>query len=478
MVPFWFAYIALMLIVIGVALRWPLMGVVCLALLVMGTVAFFMITENPRGWPLLVFSVLVISVALFVSRGQADKAGMWYAFIRVMFTCVIWIALVCVLLVAFTSFYAWLLALAVAVMMIRYHLSTRRAVAATVISTLSAGVRQRMPLANALAAAAYGRTDRTARILHGLSHRLATGMTLSDAILDGWRQCPGLAVGMIQAGERSGQLGEALVAIEAELDDDIHHARRVGDFQAVYPIVLLGVMTFVTLGIGLFILPKFRRIFESFEAELPALSRFMLDVMGPEAWVLSLVLGGVALIGLIVALRALFRPRRPHRPRLLSVLGDYITWYLPPWCWHERRMSLWRATEGIRMALAGGQTVDRAIAAAMRLDTNERFRSRLASWHKRVTDGEDIAASAVESGIGASLAWAFNPRANPNRAPEALKLLADSLDNAGRHHRRIVQSILWPVTTLVLGLLVGLVALAVLGPLPGLIQSMCGDILP
>ena len=82
-----------------------------------------------------------------------------------------------------------------------------------------------------------------------------------------------LAVGLIEAGEVGGILEQILDRIALLLEERYRQPRSM-----IYPVIVLLLATTVSLGLLIFIVPRFKTMFDSMGAELPALTSFLLDL--------------------------------------------------------------------------------------------------------------------------------------------------------------------------------------------------------
>jgi len=353
---------------------------------------------------------------------------------------------------------------------LRFAVTSREALAADVLATIGASMRQNLPLAAALSSAAEGRTDNRSRVLRRIATGLEWGWPLSQAIQAALPRARGHAVALIRAAERIDQVPQAFAALEADLARQSRERRRVRPVRPWYPIFVLLLGYLIVSFMAVFIIPRFRSLFAEFGATLPASTR---AVFG-GARVATVFFGALAPlvpVALGLGIYVCFRPRRPDAPKLLSRLGDFVKWHLPVWRGLEREDSLLRTVEFLRLGLGAGCTIDAAIAGAIGLDVNGRFRRRLAKWLRRVQGGEDVSAAARAAGLGKALAWAFDRKTNPGNALAVLDVLEQHYRSRYSYKARLVTSVSWPCLTVALAGFVGFVVYAMFLPLAALIES-------
>ncbi len=367
---------------------------------------------------------------------------------------------------------------------ISYGLASRHATAAYVISTIGASIRQNLPLPMALESAASGRTDKRSRILLSIERWLVQGYCLSESIKRGYPKCPGYAVGVIAAAERIDQLPLAIESIEADMVARADEGKKLRPLHPAYPVILISFVFFIVWSLTKFLVPNLISVLTELDegAKLPVPTRFLMSITSfihyGNGWLVWLVLGLAALVLIAVSIRVRFRPRRPAKPYLISRIGDFVKWHLPVVQWFEKKYSLVQVTEILRLSLNAGCTVDGAIANTLNLDVNNCFRKRLRKWLAKVEAGQNIADAAKESGLGNSLAWAFDQRANPANAPTVLEMLESCYRTSYSYRVNLARFIMWPCVTVTMGLIVGFVAYAFFSPLVFIINEMANLVYP
>ena len=111
--------------------------------------------------------------------------------------------------------------------------------------------------------------------------RIAFQLNAGEELSSSLRQYPKvfepIAIGLIEAGEAGGILGEVLDRIALLLEE---RAKIKGQIigALIYPALVLVLAVSVSLGLLIFIVPKFKSMFDNMGAELPALTSFMLNL--------------------------------------------------------------------------------------------------------------------------------------------------------------------------------------------------------
>ena len=260
---------------------------------------------------------------------------------------------------------------------------------------------------------------------------------------------------VIAAGEARGDLGAALERLAAVLERTRATSRAlIGTL--VYPIsVFVVACVSVSFLLG-FVVPRFEVLLTSFQRDPPVMMRILLMLSGLFQ---ELALpGGLAIAGTIAGLAIADRDPRfrlaLHR-RLLAVpgLGSLIA-----------KIEAERLLHLLGNLVASGVELPAAVAATRAAMTNETFRSGLEAAERGIERGDGVAASLAAGGMLPEMA------AELVRIGEETGDLAAMLLKAGDILRREFEAtsaeliaLVTPISVILLGLLIGAVAVAILG---------------
>jgi len=367
---------------------------------------------------------------------------------------------------------------------IAYGLTSRLATDTYIISTIGSIMRQNLPLSMALESAAGGRADNRSRILNRIKKWLVQGYSLSESIKRGYPKCPGYAVAMIAAAEQIDQLPLAIQAIEADMVVKADERRKIRPVHPLYPVILMVFMFFMLLGVMTFVMPSFKTALIEMvdETTLPAATQFLMGITSfvliEFAWLTwpLLILSVTAIIPISIYIK--FRPRRPHKPYLLSRMGDFMKWHLPVLHHFEKNYSLVHVIELLRLSLNAGCTVNDAIKNTLGLDVNNCFKKRLRKWLEKVERGDNIAAATRESRLGSPLAWAFDEKVNQGNTLTILETLESFYRSNYSYRVNLARFIMWPCLILVMGAIIGFVIYAIFSPSIVIITILSDMVIP
>lgn len=135
-----------------------------------------------------------------------------------------------------------------------------------------------VPLAQGMILIAENMTNpKLSHCVTRISARLSAGEELSVSLRQYPKVFEPLTVGLIEAGEAGGILEDVLDRIALLLEE---RAKIRGQIigAMIYPVIVLLLAVGVSLGLLIFIVPRFKTMFDGMGAELPALTNFLLEL--------------------------------------------------------------------------------------------------------------------------------------------------------------------------------------------------------
>lgn len=189
---------------------------------------------------------------------------------------------------------------------------------------LNAGI----PLADSVSNIATGYADRAlGDALQAAYASLRAGNTLAVAIKSSGLALPDYVYELVRAGEETGKLGASLTSAAEQMQADAEFRRETRN-ALTYPVVLIASGLMATLVVFVFVVPKFANILSNPKADIPAMSRWVLQ---SGIWLVENKLMATLSVGSVVAgLWALFsqasvRAQFWETASGLPVLGRWIT---------------------------------------------------------------------------------------------------------------------------------------------------------
>lgn len=294
-------------------------------------------------------------------------------------------------------------------------------------------------------------------VLAAMVESIEGGSTLSAAMAAHPGAFDGVMVGLVRAGEESGCLPAVLAKLAARLkwqDEMAARLRRAILYPAFLSLLVMAVLLFV----GIFLLPQLAGFMRSMGQVPP----WHLDALAAATaavvrnWPLAVAIVGGGGVGTFLAARDARGRRAMDRLALrLPLIGELL-----------RKAVLARFAATFAMMYGAGIAVLDAMRATEEVAGNAVVGNAIALAGGRVRNGAGIAAAFAASGLFPSLVIRML------RIGEQTGELEKAMDNVAYFYERDVrdsveriQALLEPALTVIVGLVVGGVMVAVLGPI-------------
>lgn len=311
---------------------------------------------------------------------------------------------------------------------------------------LSSGV----PLLEALHALSSESKGFYRDMLVAVKERVSGGAGLHRALEEFGDYFPEFYINMVQAGEQSGNLDMVLVRLADFLESQSAIRSRVRS-AAIYPVFMMGVSIVVLSFLFTFVMPKIVKIFADMKGSLPFITRalmFTSDIFVNYWWVMAIMATAIFLIG-----RKLLNDHR--------MLVDDVLLRMPGNLFQSLYYARFARTLGF--LLEGGLPVLRALKLSAKAMGNKALEGSVIDAWKKVSEGQRLSASLERFPPVFLQMVATGERSG--RLPETLNRAADSYEEEFKRRVNWAVSIFEPAMILFMGLVVGVIVLAVLLPM-------------
>lgn len=303
-------------------------------------------------------------------------------------------------------------------------------------------------------------------VIADLAAAIVAGDSLSQAMARERRVFPEVYVGMVRAGEAGGRLEVALLQLARFLEKADRIRRRV-QAALYYPAAVLVVTVLILVGLMLFVVPKFRVIFQEQlrGAELPGLTQAVLaasDFVGAHAAWLALAVAG------LFAGRALVRATAGGRRFL-----DATALRLPALGELRRKTAVARFARTLGTLLGNGVPILQALEVARDTAGNAVFAAALDAVRERVQAGAGVAAALTATRRFPDLLVSMVAVGEETGAlAEMLGRVADAYDEEVDTAVGGLTALLEPLLIVFLALTVGTIVIALFLPIVRIIETM------
>ena len=229
-----------------------------------------------------------------------------------------------------------------------------------------------------------------ARVVGEVRESLESGRELSASLRAHPKVFPAFMVSMVRVGELTGRLDEVFLrlyeffAFEKKMREDIRAALR-------YPTIVIGALAVAMFIVNIFVIPAFAKMFASFRAELPLMTRLLIAVSDAfVAWWPLMIAG---LVGAALGLRFYLGTGRGR------YAWDWLKLRLPVIGPLVHKATLARFSRSFALAGRSGVPIVQALALVAEVVDNAFLEARILQMRDGIERGESILRTAVAAGV-------------------------------------------------------------------------------
>lgn len=269
---------------------------------------------------------------------------------------------------------------------------------------------------------------------------------------------------MVKSGETTGKLDEVLEYLATQKEKDYDLISKVRGAMT-YPIVLLGGVLVVGIGLVLFVLPPLLSVFESGGATLPLPTRMLIGFVTFAKtywWLLFLIA-----FGLVVGFMMFKKTKRGKR------VWDMTKMRMPIAGGIFRKLYLSRMARSIATLLAAGVPISRALEITGDVVDNAVYRDIIAETIAEVEGGNSITTAFVKSKyVPLMMSQMMAIGEQSGRMDQILGKVADFFDRELENVIANLVTLMEPVILLAMGGAVGFLVAAILLPIYNLSSAI------
>ncbi|MGH9459294.1 MAG: type II secretion system F family protein [Thermoanaerobaculia bacterium] len=301
------------------------------------------------------------------------------------------------------------------------------------------------------------RSPRFKHVLTDIRDKVQSGVALSDAFAAYGNAFPPIYSTSLRAGERSGDI-EGVIRRFLKYQKLLAGLRKKVVTALIYPIVLI-VLSFGMIAVMLtYVIPKFSEFYTGFDAQLPLLTRVLID--------LSFMVRENAPVVLVALLAAVFAVRGWTRTDAGRKAIDGVKLRIPFVGGVLRRVAIMQFTQSLATLLSGGTPMVPSIEIASQSVTNRMIGSKVEAITQQVREGQPLWKSLEETGVMSDLAVEMV------KVGESTGAIVEMLQNASEFYDEEVEaslsravSLIEPVILVILGLVIAVLLYAFYLPL-------------
>ena len=307
---------------------------------------------------------------------------------------------------------------------------------------------------------------RMAEILQEILIDIEGGAQLNESVKQYPHIFPRYYSAILSSAERSGDLTEALVTLNAYLERDLRSKRAVRSAM-IYPAVLVS-LTFVAIVVlSVYVLPRFQVFFDSLSVNLPLTTRMLLTMthfVQHWAWAIALVL--------VSGITGLLFMRRNINGRLSL---DRLILKMPIAGPLAQLVALERFCRVLSTLVRTQVHLPEALELAGASTGNRVFEDAIMEARKRVLQGEGLAGPLERANIfPAAAIQIFRIGEESGQLGSQLNQAASFYSDELDHKLKNFTALLEPATLLIIGGGVGFVAVALVSAMYGIYSGVRG----
>jgi type IV pilus assembly protein PilC len=302
------------------------------------------------------------------------------------------------------------------------------------------------------------------RVILTVLDDLERGQNLSESLVKHPKVFPSLYVDLIRVAELTGNLEATLKELAGYLRRDLNTVRRVRTAM-IYPAVILVVATAVVIILVFFALPAFVKIFAEFRVQLPLSTRILIGIVAfTRAW--GLVMGAV-ILSIIAAIVVALRTQRGVYAK------DQISLKLPVMGPIVLSAVLNRFSRTLAMVLKAGVPLGQTFDAVIAGTGNKVFQRGLGTVKEQMTSGEGFAGPLLRTHLfPPMLTQMVRVGEETGTLDTYLEQAADFYEEELDYRIRAMTSLIEPVMTVAVGLVVGFIAVSLISAMYGLVGAL------
>ena len=290
------------------------------------------------------------------------------------------------------------------------------------------------------------------------------GISLTDALAKHGNVFSKLYVNMVRAAELSGTLDEILDRLAGFLEYEMEVRTKIKSAM-MYPIIVLifsGLMVFTLMT---FVLPKFKEIFDSMNVEMPIYTRLLFDASGlfKHFWYVPLIV----IIGAVIFVKQTGNTKRgryqiDNLKLRVPIVGDII-----------KKMAISRFSRTFGTLVSSGVPMMRALEIVGETAGNAVIAKGVQTARESVREGQKISAPLEATGLFPTMVThMIDVGEETGRLSDMLVKVSEFYEKEVDAAVKGLTSLIEPLLIVFMGVVVGFIAISVMGPIFKLVSSV------
>ncbi|HEY1074797.1 MAG TPA: type II secretion system F family protein [Patescibacteria group bacterium] len=294
---------------------------------------------------------------------------------------------------------------------------------------------------------------------------LEQGTALSKALAHYPNLFDSVYISLIEAGENSGELSEVMNSLASSIEKDQRTLSQVKS-ALLYPAFILASLVGLGVVLGFFVLPQITKVFAQIDTELPFATRMLVSLSNTLSSYPIPILSGVMLLiaGILTYIRT------AQGKKFISHLST-ITPLIKPIILN---LDLSRLSSTLALLLNAGVPIQYAFKIAAGTLKNQRLRQELESTAEKLASGISLSQSLQTSSLPRTFVALVAVGERSGKVAAIFEGLGHHYEGQLDSALKNFTSLLEPMMTLFIGLLVGGVVITIMVPIYQFVGNLQG----
>lgn len=301
------------------------------------------------------------------------------------------------------------------------------------------------------------------KILVEVSESVEHGDSLSTALAEYPEVFSDAEIGIITAGEVSGQLNEILINLASETEKNANLKGKIKSAM-IYPIVILTILIGVMIVVMTLVIPKMAELFTGAGVDLPATTQFLINLsswfVGSTLFVPNWLLFILTIVGFFLGVGAW------KKTKTGKYLWDRLMLKLPIFGELNMKVALTGFSRQLSSLSASGVSIIRALEIVASAVGNEVYRRRILEVKEEVERGIPIHEAIANDKLFPNLITSMIAVGEQTAQLDTVtKKVADFYEEEVDTFVKNLSTIMEPFIIVVVGILVGGLVAAIMQPI-------------
>jgi len=299
-------------------------------------------------------------------------------------------------------------------------------------------------------------------VIKSVHDDIQTGSSLFAAFAKHPRVFDSLFVNMIKVGETGGILGTVLDRVSSYMEKSVKLKRKVQSAM-IYPMVVVSMAIIITIILLVKVVPTFASIYASFDQELPAITKILINLSNIVKTQLLWYIGGGVVAGFIL--------NRWGRTQKGALAIDRAKLWMPVFGELIRKVAISRFSRTLSTLIQSGVPILESLEIVGKTSGNKVLEVVVENVKNTVREGESIAVPLVKSGVFPSMVTRMIAIGEKSgQMTKMLNKIAEFYDEQVDAAVAGLTSLIEPLIIGFLGIVVGFIVIALFLPIMSITQ--------